>query len=119
MILKKTISYIKDKHPDLSEEQIELIIESFYKGFKYYASNPLESSNGILINGLMKLNYNYKKLDRLINILETTESMLTEEELDKLKQTKKYEALNVHRALHKQEYEGQTKKEIFNERFIK
>jgi hypothetical protein len=119
MILKKTISLIKDKHPNLSEEQIELIIESFYKGFKYYASNPLESSEGILINGLMKLNYNYKKLDRLIDTFDSRQAMLTEEELEKLKQTKQYQSFEVHRTLHKQTHEGQTKKEVFNERFIK
>jgi hypothetical protein len=45
--------------------------------------------------------------------------MLTEEELEKLKQTKQYQSFEVHRTLHKQTHEGQTKKEVFNERFIK
>lgn len=44
---------LKRKHPNLTEEGIKLILNSFHAGLRHYLSHPEECKAGILINKLM------------------------------------------------------------------
>lgn len=55
------ITSLARKHK-LPEEQVELIIRSFYDGLRYYLSNPLESKSGIMIHNLVTFYINQKRV---------------------------------------------------------
>jgi len=43
------------KKYNMSEEQIKLILNNFWTGFRYYMTHPLESKGGIHVKGLFTL----------------------------------------------------------------
>lgn len=58
------------KKYNLPEEQIKIVIQSFYDGLRYYLSNPLEAKGGIIIHNFITFYINFKRL--LTSIHNTT-----------------------------------------------
>lgn len=63
-ILKK----LAEKY-NLPEEQIKLVVTSFYNGFRHYLTNPLESKDGILIHNFLSFYIDKKKIKNFIERL--------------------------------------------------
>lgn len=76
---KDFIAELAEKHR-LPEEQVNEIIKSFYKGFKYYLTHPVETKAGILINNFITIHVSPTKLRRSIERLAITENK-TEEQI--------------------------------------
>lgn len=120
MYTKKVINKLLEKHPNLNEEQVVLILNSFYDGFRYYCTNPLECRSKILINGLLSITIPTKKIKKYILAIKLKENILTEEEFEQYKQKTKSKDIEIYEQLLKinSKYERQKKKQIYNERSV-
>ena len=65
---EEIIETLARKH-DMPEEQIKLIIRSFYDGLRHHLSNPLESKSGVMIHGLMTFYINEGRMKKEIERL--------------------------------------------------
>lgn len=72
MINDDIIDKLSEKH-NLPPEQIKLIINSFWNGFRYYLTHPLESKGGIWIHNLLTFYMSTKKLNNYIERLKLIE----------------------------------------------
>ena len=70
------LDILKRKHPDLTEEIIELILKSFHDGLRYYWSHPEECRGGILIAGLMTTYVSPTKIENYIKRLECDDKQM-------------------------------------------
>lgn len=70
MLNDEILQQLAHKH-NLPEEQIELIIKSFYNGLRHYLSNPLESKSGIMIHDLITFKINVNRLKKEIERIES------------------------------------------------
>lgn len=66
---EEIIERLAEKH-DMSEEQVKLIIKSFYDGLRHYLSHPLEAKGGVMVHGLLTFYINEKKLKKQIEKIE-------------------------------------------------
>ena len=61
------IDKLAKRHPNMSTDQIKLILTSFHDGFRYYLSRPEECKGGILINGLLSATVPIKRVEKFIH----------------------------------------------------
>ncbi len=61
MINEDIIDKLSEKHK-LPPEQIKLVIASFWDGFRYYLTHPLEAKAGIWIHNLLTFYMSEKKI---------------------------------------------------------
>lgn len=60
------LNKLKEKNPNLTEETIKLILNSFHDGLRYYITHPEQCKGGILVNELFALKINPKKVEKFI-----------------------------------------------------
>ena len=72
------IMYTLKKEFDIPEDQLELIISSFWKGFRYYLTSPLESKGKILLPHLGSFNIDVYSVNRMIEKIEQKEIKRTQ-----------------------------------------
>lgn len=106
---EEIIEKLAKKH-GLPEEQIKLVINSFWDGFRYYLTHPLESKDGIWIHNLFSFYIDKRKVQNFIERLKLT-TFQNKPSTDKHKIEFYQELLD-----NKNKYERQKKKPIFNKR---
>ena len=97
------------KKYNLPEEQINLVIQSFFNGLRHYLVTPLESKGGIILHDLMTFYINRKRLLTTIDSLnrrkDTIKPDVYNEQLEfftnLLNNTYKYERQTIKQDEHK------------------
>lgn len=68
MTHNEIIKKIAEKR-NLPEAQVKLVIDSFWNGFRYYLTNPLEAKDGIIIHNFLSFYINIFKIKMFIERL--------------------------------------------------
>lgn len=72
MINDDIIDKLSEKYK-LPPEQIKLVISSFWDGFRYYLTHPLEAKGGIWIHNLLTFYISQKKINNYMERLKLLE----------------------------------------------
>lgn len=69
-VLQRSIDDLRSKYPHYSEEQIKLVLNSFYDGLRHYLTHPLETKGGIIINNFITIYIKPAKIEKYLERLE-------------------------------------------------